>query len=65
MTRDVKCDSRVLVAACTKKTSIANTGLKELDAVLAKNGFADALVSVFATYKPYSASEASIANRRK
>ena len=29
---------------------MARTGLKELDAVLAKKGFADALVSVLATY---------------
>lgn len=32
---------------------MARTGLKELDAVLAKKGFADALVSVFATCKEF------------
>jgi hypothetical protein len=49
MTSDVKCDSSVLVAACTRNTSMASTGLNWLEAVLAKNGLAEALVSVLAT----------------
>jgi hypothetical protein len=50
ITREAKCDSRVLVEAWTMKTSRATTGLICVGPELEKKGFTDALVSVFATF---------------